>query len=72
LNSKCHAQTLTVHAIFLGGESDDVIRDGGVDIIFASPEMILGSKTWREEMQNFDVKVIVVDEFHTVATWYVI
>ena len=75
LNSKCHAQTLTVHAmasLFLGGESDEVIRDGGADIIFASPEMVLGSKTWREELQNFDVKVIVVDEFHTVATWYVI
>lgn len=56
----------------LGGEADEVIRNGEADIIFGSPEMIIGSKHWREELEKFNVKLIVVDEFHTVATWYVI
>ncbi|XP_056013609.1 ATP-dependent DNA helicase Q1-like [Ostrea edulis] len=59
----------SVNAELIGGEADEVIRNGEADIIFGSPEMIIGSKHWREELEKFNVKLIVVDEFHTVATW---
>ena len=51
--------------------TDEEIKNGAIDIIYASPETLVGDQDWRSSIKNFNVKVIVVDEFHTVATWYV-
>ncbi|CAG2234898.1 recQ [Mytilus edulis] len=52
-------------------EVDEMIAKGDVDIVFASPEALVGDKDWRSIIQEFAVSLIVIDEFHTVATWYV-
>ena len=59
--------------IFSGSlfDTDEEIKNGAIDIIYASPETLVGDQDWRSSITNFNVKVIVVDEFHTVATWYV-
>ncbi|XP_062582012.1 probable ATP-dependent DNA helicase RecS [Saccostrea cucullata] len=48
---------------------DFAIRDGKVDFIFGSPETLVGNKEWRSSLQKLQVDTIVVDEFHTIATW---
>ncbi|XP_069105520.1 bifunctional 3'-5' exonuclease/ATP-dependent helicase WRN-like [Argopecten irradians] len=48
---------------------DQLIKDGCIDIIYASPESLLGDPEWREFMRKLKVAVIVVDEFHTISTW---
>jgi superfamily II DNA helicase RecQ len=45
------------------------IKMGEVDIVYASPETLVGESDWREQFQTLKVDVIVVDEFHTIATW---
>ncbi|XP_076072468.1 ATP-dependent DNA helicase RecQ-like [Mytilus galloprovincialis] len=50
-------------------EVDEMIAKGDVDIVFASPEALVGDKDWRSIIQEFAVSLIVIDEFHTVATW---
>ena len=60
--------------IFFSGSSfdtDEEIKNGAIDIIYASPETLVGDQDWRSSIKNLNVKVIVVDEFHTIATWYV-
>lgn len=59
-------------AIFSGSSGDSDVN-GQFDYLFASPEALVGDKIWRSKLQdlNLDVSVIVVDEFHTIATWYV-
>jgi len=59
--------------IFSGSlfDTDEEIKNGAIDIIYASSETLVGDQDWRSSITNFNVKVIVVDEFHTVATWYV-
>ena len=52
-------------------DTDEEIKNGAIDIIYASPETLVGDQDWRSSIKNFNAKVIVVDEFHTVATWYV-
>ncbi|XP_063419305.1 probable ATP-dependent DNA helicase RecS [Mytilus trossulus] len=42
---------------------------GHFDYLFSSPEILVGDKDWREKLQRFKVSTIVVDEFHTIATW---
>ncbi|VDI35753.1 Hypothetical predicted protein [Mytilus galloprovincialis] len=37
----------------------------------AFKEALVGDKDWRSIIQEFAVSLIVIDEFHTVATWYV-
>lgn len=61
------------HTYFSGAskEVDEMIAKGDVDIVFASPEALVGDKDWRSIIQEFAVSLIVIDEFHTVATWYV-
>ncbi|XP_033752385.1 ATP-dependent DNA helicase Q1-like [Pecten maximus] len=49
--------------------TDSHIKDGKIDIIFASPETAVGDKAWREAIQQLQISLIVVDEFHTIATW---
>uniref|UniRef100_A0A8W8JQT8 Helicase ATP-binding domain-containing protein n=1 Tax=Magallana gigas TaxID=29159 RepID=A0A8W8JQT8_MAGGI len=52
-------------------QSDIEIKEGNVDIIYASPETLVGDPEWRASIQNLPVSVLVIDEFHTIATWYV-
>ncbi|XP_061168807.1 uncharacterized protein LOC133178055 [Saccostrea echinata] len=39
------------------------------DIIFSSPEHLVGNDDWRGSLSKLKVSLIVVDEFHTVSTW---
>lgn len=48
---------------------DNKIKDGEVDLIYASPETLVGDPVWRSLIQKLNVTLIVVDEFHTIATW---
>ena len=50
-------------------ETDELIEVGEVDIIYASPESLVGDSHWRSTIQRLNVTAIVVDEFHTIATW---
>ncbi|CAG2218195.1 unnamed protein product [Mytilus edulis] len=48
---------------------DDNIKDGLIDIIYASPETLVGDPEWRNCLKKLNIKVIVIDEFHTIAIW---
>lgn len=48
---------------------DELINRGEFDILFASPESLVGDSKFRQLLQNFNVGMIVIDEFHTIATW---
>ena len=48
---------------------DKSILEGCIDIIYASPEALLGDPEWRGSIQKLPVTAIVVDEFHTISTW---
>ncbi|XP_069109470.1 bifunctional 3'-5' exonuclease/ATP-dependent helicase WRN-like [Argopecten irradians] len=50
-------------------ETDDLIREGKIDIIFASPETLVGDRHWRNDLEKLNVCAIVVDEFHTILSW---
>ncbi|XP_021372830.1 uncharacterized protein LOC110462914 [Mizuhopecten yessoensis] len=58
-----------ISAAYAGSRTNEAIRDGSIDLIFASPETLVGDRHWRE--QELDVSLIVVVEFHTIATWSV-
>lgn len=58
--------------LFIGSsdEDDRNILDGRVDIVYGSPEALVGNPEWRESMRSsLEVSTIVIDEFHTIATW---
>ncbi|CAG2226242.1 unnamed protein product [Mytilus edulis] len=48
---------------------DDDILKGKFDYLFASPETLISDKKWRMTLQQMNVSLIVVDEFHTICTW---
>ncbi|XP_063426214.1 bifunctional 3'-5' exonuclease/ATP-dependent helicase WRN-like [Mytilus trossulus] len=50
-------------------EGDQQIRNGSIDVIFASPETLVGDPYWRSQLQQLPVGLIVLDEFHTITTW---
>uniref|UniRef100_A0A8W8NPZ9 Helicase ATP-binding domain-containing protein n=1 Tax=Magallana gigas TaxID=29159 RepID=A0A8W8NPZ9_MAGGI len=50
-------------------EGYERIKAGDVDIIFASPEALVGDPQWRSHIQKLNVGLLVIDEFHTIATW---
>ncbi|XP_061169985.1 bifunctional 3'-5' exonuclease/ATP-dependent helicase WRN-like [Saccostrea echinata] len=56
-----------VTAAYKGQGLDKEILSGEVDIIFGSPESLLGE--WRAELQQLNVTAIVIDEFHLISTW---
>lgn len=59
-----------IRAVYKGGSQDnELIQSGDFDYLFASPEYLVGDKTFRAKIQTFDVSTIVVDEFHTISTW---
>lgn len=56
--------------LFLGGSQDnELMQRGEFDYLFASPEHLVGDKTFRTTIQAFDVSTLVVDEVHTISTW---
>ncbi|WAQ95110.1 RECQ-like protein, partial [Mya arenaria] len=50
-------------------ETDEQAKRGDFDILFASPETLVGDEEWRYAIKEIDVSLIVVDEFHTVTEW---
>ncbi|XP_062603504.1 ATP-dependent DNA helicase RecQ-like [Saccostrea cucullata] len=50
-------------------ELDKRILDGDFDILFASPEALVGDQHIRLQLQKYKIGVIVVDEFHTIYEW---
>ena len=53
-------------------DTDKDIEDGGVNIVFGSAEQYLSDK-WKKALQFgslHEAEVLVVDEVHTVETWY--
>ena len=72
MNMKLKSKFSMIIILFLTGnstESDEKIKNGEVDIIFASPETLVGDPIWRTIFQQLAVGVIVIDEFHTITTW---
>ncbi|XP_062580571.1 probable ATP-dependent DNA helicase RecS, partial [Saccostrea cucullata] len=61
-------KTQFVSAEYIGSSSDFDLKAHNIDVVFASPELLVGSKTCREAIQSLNIKVIVIDEFHTIAT----
>ena len=41
-------------------DTDEEIKNGAIDIIYASPETLVGDQDWRSSIKNLNVKVIVV------------
>jgi superfamily II DNA helicase RecQ len=53
----------------IGGEEDDAILQNKMRYIFTSPESLLNGK-WRDWVtNNASIKLIAVDEAHTVLHW---
>ena len=50
-------------------QTHELIEGGKIGIIYASPESLVGDSHWRSTIQRLNVTTIVVDEFHTIATW---
>lgn len=68
-----------VKACYISGEQDDQrVKEGVVkgdyQLVYFTPEMILGSRIWREmlvgEVYAHRLRTFVVDEAHTVKKWY--
>lgn len=64
-------ESTVVSAEYLGRspEADISITNGEVDLIYGSPEVLVGNVQRWEILQKLDVGLIVIDEFHTTATW---
>ncbi|XP_022303939.2 ATP-dependent DNA helicase RecQ-like isoform X1 [Crassostrea virginica] len=39
------------------------------DVIFSSPENLVGNESLKNSLARLKVSLLVVDEFHTVSTW---
>ena len=59
--------------IYFPGSSnytDQYIKDDTVNIIYAYPEILVEDPLWRgDHIEKLNIKVVVIDEFHTIATW---
>ena len=49
-------------------ETDTIIREGRIDYLFGSPDLLVGDHFFRDLLHQFDVSTIVLDEFHTIAS----
>ncbi|XP_061173396.1 ATP-dependent DNA helicase RecQ-like [Saccostrea echinata] len=60
-----------IRAIYRDGtqEADRIIKEGAFDYLFGSPELLVGDSSFRDQLHQFGVSTIVVDEFHTIACW---
>ena len=65
-----------IKACYISGEQDneyvkESVLKGDYQVVYFTPEMILGSKRWREMLVGEVYSTtFVVDEAHTVKTWY--
>lgn len=58
-----------------GSAENDKIEQGSYDFLFGSPEMCVGNQKWIDLLSSVyqnKLKLIVVDEAHTVIQWYFI
>ena len=65
--------SLGFRSTYIGKDKDEEadILNGNFDFLFASPESLLAVSTWREMLgQNENIRLMVVDEAHTVLHWY--
>ena len=60
---------LSAAAVGDNEETDKDIEDGGANIVFGSAEQWLSDKC-KKALQFGSLHVLVVDEVHTVETWY--
>ena len=63
---------LSAAAVGDNEETEKDIEDGGANIVFGSAEQWLSDK-WKKALQFgslHEAEVLVVDEVHTVETWY--
>ncbi len=67
-----------VRACYISGEQDDEeVKEGAAkgayQIIYFTPEMILGKKKWRQmllsEVYSSRLRAFIVDETHTIIKW---
>ena len=60
---------------FVGEAQEDpsvtrVVLHGGYQLVFMSPEALIGCKHWQEMLlHKDDLVALVVDEAHCVKTW---
>lgn len=53
----------------IGGDDDDSVSRNKMQFVFTSPESILNGK-WRDWVtNNTSIKLIAIDEAHTVFIW---
>ena len=66
-----------MRACYVDGHVDEVVKqevyDGKYQIVYFTPEMLLGSKKWRRvfltTVYTSRLRAFVVDEAHTVIKW---
>ena len=56
---------------FYTGSIEDLEKISNADVIFASPEVLLGDSESKAYIRDLSVALIVIDEFHTIASWWV-
>lgn len=68
-------ERLGFRATYIGKDHSEMenIKRGLYDFVFGSPEILVGDVTWREvlktQVYQEKLKLIVVDEAHTVLQW---
>ena len=52
------------------------VSQGNFQLVFFTPEMLIGSKRWRNmltgDLYSKRLKAFVIDEAHCVKKWYVV
>ena len=65
-------RVLGVNAAYIGERANQAPKDifgGDTEVVFGMPEALVDDEKWRSMVHR--IKVIVVDEAHTVNTWRV-
>ena len=67
-------RVLGVNAAYIGERANQAPKDifgGDMEVVFGTPEALVDDEKWRSMVQSSShrIKVIVVDEAHTVNTW---
>ena len=47
----------------------DMVDAGGYQLLFASPEALLESDTWKNVIQLKNLRALVIDEAHCILDW---
>jgi ATP-dependent DNA helicase RecQ len=74
--SSCTSMGISAVAVTRQNKSKQLFEDvtsGKYQVIYISPEMLIGTHTWRCTLQNNvyknRLKAIIIDEAHCVKTW---